>query len=360
MAKVGFNPLLTGPLWLALTAPQTRNQLLQFLTKYLSHTSIERATSTLKWLTVLGLTHWGNRVFNELAQNNFRLSSEAHRYDWPNEIAVVTGGTGGFGSLICKSLAAKGLTVICVDLREDLPAHLQRHANIHYFRCDITDPAAVQRLAADIRRAHGDPSLLVNNAGVAFDHHIMSASPDSLRRTFDVNIISHYYLLQAFLPAMIADKKGHVVSLASMASFVSGPGLAPYSGTKAAVLALHEGLQQECRVVHDAPEIKLTIVHPTFAATPLIKPFEAQLKRDGARILAPEVVSEAVVKQILSCTGKQIILAGRMGWLAGLRGFPQWVQQLLLRTTDAANRRAFAGKGVGGGLKQQQQQGGSG
>jgi len=351
LAKAVLNPLLTAPLWLALTSPQTRDQLLQYLGQYLSHTTLERATTALKWLSILGLTRLANRLLNDLAENNFRLSSERHRYDWPREIALVTGGTGGFGTLICKALAAKGLTVICVDIPLELTADLKRHPNIHYFRCDITDHAAVQRLARDVRENHGNPSILINNAGVAFDHTIMTATPDQLRRIFDVNIISHYYLLQAFLPAMIVDKKGHVVSLASMASFISGPGLAPYSGTKAAVLALHEGLQQECRSMHNAPEIRFTIVHPTFAATPLIKSFETRLKADGVPILAPEVVTDAVVEQIMRCKGGQIILAGGMGWLAGIRGFPQWVQQVLMMTTDAGNRRAFAEKKMEDGVK---------
>ncbi|KAK3627163.1 hypothetical protein LTR56_019377 [Elasticomyces elasticus] len=344
IANIALNPLLTAPLWLALTAPQTRNEVIQHLGKYLSQTTIERATGTLKWLAILGVARLGSRLFSELAQNNFRFSSEAHRYDWPKEIALITGGAGGFGSLMCKSLAGKGLTVCCVDRVDVLPPHM-KHSNIHYFKCDITDNDAVQQLAKDIQDKFGrHPSILVNNAGVAFDHIITTATPAQLRTIFDVNVISHYYLIQAFVPAMIADKKGHVVSLASMASFLSGPGLAPYAGTKAAVLALHEGLQQECRAIYNAPEIKFTIVHPTFAATPIIKAHEEQLRKDGARILAPEIISDAVVKQILSCKGKQLIIAGDMGWVAGVRGFPQWLQQIMFRFADAPNRRDFARK----------------
>ncbi|KAK3635526.1 hypothetical protein LTR56_014693 [Elasticomyces elasticus] len=344
IANIALNPLLTAPLWLALTAPQTRNEVIQHLGKYVSQTTIERATGTLKWLAILEAARLGSRLFSELAQNNFRFSSEAHRYDWPKEIALVTGGAGGFGSLMCKSLAEQGLTVCCVNRVDVLPPHM-KHANIHYFKCDITNNDAVQQLAKDIQDKFGrHPSILVNNAGVAFDHIITTATPAQLRTIFDVNVNSHYYLIQAFVPAMIADKKGHVVSLASMASFLSGPGLAPYAGTKAAVLALHEGLQQECRAIYNAPEIKFTIVHPTFAATPIIKAHEEQLRKDGARILAPEVVSDAVVKQILSCKGKQLIVAGDMGWIAGVRGFPQWLQQIMFRFADAPNRRDFARK----------------
>ncbi|KAK3071634.1 hypothetical protein LTR53_008276 [Teratosphaeriaceae sp. CCFEE 6253] len=345
ISRLALSPVTTGSIWLALTAPQTRDQALAHLGKYLSQTSIDRTTTALKWLTILGLARWANRAFSDLAENNFRFSSEGHRYDWPNEIAVITGGTGGFGSLMSKALAKKGLTVICVDLRDELPAHMQSYPTIKYHRCDITDVAAVKQLAEDIRAQHGkDPSILINNAGIAYDHTILTASPDSLKKIFDVNLLAHYTLLQAFLPAMIQAKKGHVVSIASMASFISGAGLAPYAGTKAAVLALHEGLQQEVRVLHRAPEIKFTVVHPTFAQTPLIEPFEQQLKSDRARILRPEVVSEAVVRQILRCRGGQVVLGGDIGWLAGIRSWPQWLQQTLIRTTDGGHRRGQAAK----------------
>lgn len=65
---------------------------------------------------------------------------------------------------------------------------------------------------------------------------------------FGVNVISNYWTLQAFTPAMIKRDKGHVVTIASMASFLSVPGMVPYCNTKAAVLSLHEGMKQEMRV----------------------------------------------------------------------------------------------------------------
>ena len=83
---------------------------------------------------------------------------------------------------------------------------------------------------------------------------------------------------------MIKNKKGHVVATASVASFVSPPGLIPYCNTKAAVMSLHEGLQQEMRVMYKAPEIKFSVVHPTYAATPMIQPFEDDIKKAGAYV----------------------------------------------------------------------------
>jgi NAD(P)-dependent dehydrogenase (short-subunit alcohol dehydrogenase family) len=125
---------------------------------------------------------------------------------------------------------------------------------------------------------------------VAYEHSIIDATEKALNNLYGVNIISHYYTLQAFLPNMIKNKKGHVVATASMASFVSPPGLIPYCNTKAAVMSLHEGLQQEMRVMYKAPEIKFSVVHPTYAATPMIQPFQDDIKRAGVYVCLHMVI----------------------------------------------------------------------
>jgi len=86
----------------------------------------------------------------------------------------------------------------------------------------------VQEAAQAVREFCGTPSILINNAGIAHAHTILEASPGYLRKLFDVNIISHFFTLQAFLPDMIRRKKGHVVSIASMASFTGTAGLGDY------------------------------------------------------------------------------------------------------------------------------------
>ena len=287
--NIPFSPAVTGALLYALTkAPEKyRAPLLQRLNQYLSPKNIARTVTTLKWLFALGLARNLHVFLSEIAQNNFRLRSERHRYVWPKEIAVVTGGTGGFGALISKGLAAKGVNVMVVDIKDDLPADMKDNAKIHYYKCDITNRQNVMDLAKQIEKEHGEPSILVNNAGILYQHSILDASEKELKSIFEVNIISHYYTLQAFLPAMVKNKKGHVVATASMASYLSPPALVPYCNTKAAVLSLHEGLQQEMRAVYNAPEIKFTVVHPTYAATPMTEPFKHELETAKAFVSKP-------------------------------------------------------------------------
>jgi all-trans-retinol dehydrogenase (NAD+) len=220
-----FNPVITGPLLYIFTvAPQGLQQpILQALEHYVSSTVLDRTVTTLKWLFTLGLIPMLNSFLSELAQNNFRWKSEQHRYDWPKEIAVVTGAGSGFGRLISEGFASEGIRVMALDIHDSLPAEMQSNKKIHYYKCDITSVEGVNATANAIRAEFGNPSILINNAGVAFEGSILQATPDKVRRIFDVNTISHYFTVNAFLPAMIAQHKGHIVTLASMASFISGP-----------------------------------------------------------------------------------------------------------------------------------------
>jgi all-trans-retinol dehydrogenase (NAD+) len=201
--------------------------------------------------------------------------------------------------------------------------------NAHYFSCDITSPEAVKEAAQAVKSFLGAPSILVNNAGIAHTHSILEASPEKLRSVFDVNLISQFYTLQAFLPNMILKKRGHVVTIASMASYVSVAGLVDYCATKAGVLALHEGLHQELKHRYDAPEVKTSVVHPIYVKTKLIGSYAESLAAKNQQLLNPEEVADAVVNQILSGRSGQIYLPSSMSFpAAGIRAFPIWIQEL--------------------------------
>lgn len=335
LIKIVLNPAVSGALVLALTqAPASvRDPLVDALRQYISATNLNRTVTALKWLFGLGAYRVASTFLGDLAQNNFRLRSERHRYDWPNEIAVVTGAASGFGRLISEGLASHDINVMALDLGDALPKEMQSNPKIHYYKCDVTDPEAVNRIASLIQKSHGDPSILINNAGIAMSELILDCKPPQLRKIFDVNIISHYYTIGAFVPAMVKAKKGHVVTLASMASFLSTPPIVTYCNTKVAALSLHEGLSNELRSkkMYNAPEVKTTVVHPTFAATAMTKEHAATITGSGMELIDPRDVSDAIVKQVLRCKGGQIILNGRApDFVSGMRGWPHWLSSSVM------------------------------
>jgi len=117
--------------------------------------------------------------------------------------------------------------------------------------------------------------------------------------------------------------------MASLSSFTAPAELVDYAATKAAVLALYDGLGEELKYRYDAPEIQLTTVHPTYVNTKLINPYSASLLDTKALVLEPETVADAVVKQVLSGRGAQLILPSYLGVVASARAMPAWFGSLI-------------------------------
>lgn len=131
----------------------------------------------------------------------------------------------------------------------------------------------------------GNPTVLINNAGCARGKSILDSSEKDIQLTFNVNAISHYYLAQQFLPAMIAKNHGSIVTVASMAGYVCAPNMVDYASSKAAALAFHEGLTAELATVYKAKRVRTVLMAQVclFSSPPLFPfPFSSKfaLPRD--------------------------------------------------------------------------------
>lgn len=98
--------------------------------------------------------------------------------------------------------------------------------------------------------------MLVNNAGVGHADTILDEPEAKIRQTFEVNTISHFLMVREFLPSMVKQNHGHVITIASMASFVAQGEMVDYCCSKASALAFHEGLGQELRFWYEAPKVR--------------------------------------------------------------------------------------------------------
>jgi all-trans-retinol dehydrogenase (NAD+) len=200
---------------------------------------------------------------------------------------------------------------------------------IQYYRCDVTSRDDVHKAAEDVRSGLGSPSILINNAGIGNAYTILDIPIEALRKLFDINLISHWSTVQEFLPDMIANKKGHIMSVASLASFVALAGAVDYSASKAALLAFHEGLTQELKHRYNCPQIKTTIVHPGWTKSALTshEAIKSGLKQAGATLLEPEDVADAMVDQIVAAKSGQIVLGPAVS--PKIRAFPMWLQEIV-------------------------------
>jgi short-subunit dehydrogenase len=122
----------------------------------------------------------------------------------------------------------------------------------------VTSSSQISNAAEAIRKSHGNPTVLINNAGIGVGRTILTESEEGIRKTFDVNIVAHFLIVKEFLPAMVEKNHGHVVTVASMSSFVAPAQMVDYACTKAALVAFNEGLASELRSRYKAPNVRTT------------------------------------------------------------------------------------------------------
>lgn len=287
----------------------------------------------LKTLLGLGIFRSLNAALNSIAQNNWHISSPAPAAskwnNWPNEIAVVTGGCGGLGLSLVAGLTSKGVRVAVLDiLPEDaIPSVLKENPRATYFQCDVTSLESVQKTALAVQKTlGGDPTILINNAGVANRNNILDVQESALRRVLGVNLMSMWFTTQQFLPAMIRLNKGHVFTVASLASYVALPTSVEYSASKAGALAFHEGLACEIKNLYKAPGVVTSIVHPNFVKTPMTMPHAETIER-AQKMLSVEDVTGPMLEQIFSGRGGQLVVPKHLTFMSGLRGWPSWIQE---------------------------------
>ena len=165
--------------------------------------------------------------------------------------AVVTGASRGIGAAIAEALARRGarLTLMARSAAtlEPIAATLrQRHgAAVAVAACDVADDASVRDAFHAARAAHGDPHVLVNNAGAAEARRFTETTRDVWDRTLAVNLGGTYACTREVLPAMLAARQGRIVNVASTAGLRGYKQMTAYCAAKHAVVGLTRALALE-------------------------------------------------------------------------------------------------------------------
>lgn len=248
--------------------------------------------------------------------------------DLTGKTAVVTGGGSGIGRSIAKLLGERGAYVHVTDrdissaetVAQEVRAaggRAQSHA------VDVADATAVDQLA-DLIFQNGPVDLLFNNAGIGHAGTLADTTLEDWRRLIDVNLMGVVNGLHAFLPRLLEQERpAHIINTASMAGLVPNPGMAPYSATKAAVVALSEALEGELtdtnvRVSVLCPGIINTAIVQTSTMRGDWKDRQAALtKLYAKRGTSPDVVARQALNAV---THEQIIVPSPRyqvvpGWL---------------------------------------------
>jgi all-trans-retinol dehydrogenase (NAD+) len=187
---------------------------------------------------------------------------------------VITGGASGIGRLMAQRMAALGGRISIWDIdRERLDKCVAEFATgpepARGFRCDIANRDDVYRVAAETIAAGGPVDILINNAGIVSGRSFLELPDEKIEATFAINTLSLFWVTKALLPAMIEQRRGHVVTIASASALVGVAKLADYAASKWAAMGFDESLRVELRQI--APQLQTTVVCPYYIDTGMFR-----------------------------------------------------------------------------------------
>ncbi|XP_062986816.1 epidermal retinol dehydrogenase 2 [Elgaria multicarinata webbii] len=233
----------------------------------------------------------------------FLLFIPVRKKNVAGEIVLITGSGSGIGRLMALKFARLGATLVLWDINGEGNKETARLARkigairVHNYACDCSKRQEIYRVADQVKKEVGDVSILINNAGIVTGNRFLEAPDLLIEKTVEVNTMSNFWTVKAFLPAMLAANHGHLVTIASMAGLVGSNGLADYCASKFGAVGFAESLMLEM-AVQGKTGVKTTIVCPYFINTGMF---------DGCKtkwpsllpVLEPEYVAERIVSGVL-------------------------------------------------------------
>lgn len=200
---------------------------------------------------------------------------------------VITGAASGIGRRMAQFARARGADVVGWDLRgSDIDV-------------DVSDSDAVEAAAL----ASGPVDVLINNAGVVTGKRILEASEAQIRRTFEVNVMAHFWTTRALLPGMLERGRGKIVTIASAAALVGVARQTDYASSKWAAFGFAESLRAELR--KDAAPVSTLVVAPYFIDTGMFAGVRTKFP-----VLLPILQERDVARRVLDAieSGRQQLI----------------------------------------------------
>jgi NAD(P)-dependent dehydrogenase (short-subunit alcohol dehydrogenase family) len=179
------------------------------------------------------------------------------------KVAVVTGAASGIGAATAHVFVREGATVIGLDCQ---PATATDTGVTHRL-ADVTDAAAVDAAVHAVRERHGRIDVLVNNAGADVFSDPLSLSDDDWDRCLALNLKGAWHVCRAVLPAMLAQRAGSIVNIASVHGHKIIRGAFPYPVAKHGLI----GLTRSLGIEYAAQGIRVNSISPGLILVPRIE-----------------------------------------------------------------------------------------
>jgi len=225
--------------------------------------------------------------------------------DLKDKVAIVTGASRGIGREIALTLARAGAAIVAADIMADLLKGVVDEITAAGGRAlpvaaDITKFDDCQNLADAAVREFGRLDILVNNAGITRDNLILRMKDEEWQKVIDTNLKGVFYCIKAASRAMMKQRGGRIINMASVSGLLGAAGQANYAASKAGVIALTKVAAREFA----SRGITVNAVAPGFIET------------DMTRVLPEEVKTQSINLVPLGRAGLPADVAGAALFLA--------------------------------------------
>lgn len=199
-------------------------------------------------------------------------------------IALVTGASRGIGKAIAQQLANDGFFVIGTATSDSGAAAISEYLADSGvgMTLNVTQADSIQGVFAEINSTYGAPTVLVNNAGITRDNLMLRMKDDEWDDIISTNLSSIFRISKACLKGMMKNKKGRIVSIASVVGVTGNAGQANYSAAKAGIIGFSKSLAKEV----GSRNITVNTVAPGFIDTDMTKAL-ADTQRDALLTAIP-------------------------------------------------------------------------
>jgi 3-oxoacyl-[acyl-carrier protein] reductase len=211
-----------------------------------------------------------------------------------NRTALVTGAGRGIGKAIAESLAAKGVTVICVSKSAAscgavADAILAAGGKAKALAVDVADGAAVAAASEALLKEFGKIDILVNNAGITRDGLLARMSDDDWNSVIQTNLTSCFHWTKAIGWPMCRARFGRIVNISSVTGIMGNAGQANYAAAKAGMIGFTKATAKEFA----KRNVTVNVVAPGFIKTDMTAELSEEVQKGATGLIPMQRFGEA-------------------------------------------------------------------
>lgn len=188
-------------------------------------------------------------------------------FNFEGKKVLLTGSTGGIGSVVAKQLSEAGAILGLTDRNPERLAEFAKTlpGKTHQFICDLSDFEATEAMYAEAEKEMGGVDVLICNAGLTRDNLAMRMTDAEWDMVLNVNLKSAFILNRAAIKKMMKRRWGRIINIASIVGVMGNPGQANYAASKGGLIAMSKSIAKEVAT----RGITINCVAPGFIRTPM-------------------------------------------------------------------------------------------